>query len=101
MKRFLALWRRMPKLQVRIVGPVKMADPLAVQALKSLKQAVHILEGANTSLANAQALIDMLSADLGRVRAELTAYTAASMEPEKQVAALYRMQLGTRFDENM
>ena len=93
MKRFLALWRRMPKLQVRIVGPVKMADPMAVQALESFKSANESLETAVSSLQRAQALIEKLCDDLSRARAELSAYASASMEPEEQVAALHRMQL--------
>jgi exonuclease VII small subunit len=101
MKRFLALWRRIPKLQVRIVGPVKMADPMAVRALESFQSATASLETAVSSLHRAQALIEKLNDDLGRARAELRAHDAASMEPEEQVAALYRMQLEKGSHESM
>lgn len=84
MKRFLAWWHGRPQLHVHFVRPGQETNPLAEQAIDTL----------NSTLATLQRsldLVDQLQLQLFRVREELTAYAAASMEPEAQVAELHRL----------
>ena len=85
MKRFLA-WLHRPHLHVHFVEPGKETNPLAEQAIDSLKMTLGALE-------SAIGLVNKLQDDLARVRAEVAAYVAGCMEPEAQVAELERMRL--------
>ena len=75
-----------PQLHVHFVEPGKETNPLAEQAIDSLKRTLGTLE-------SAICLVNKLQDDLARVRAELAAYAAVCMEPDAQVAELERMRL--------
>jgi hypothetical protein len=85
MKRFLEWWRR-PQMHIHFVEPRKRTNPLAEEAIDSLKCTLTTLEGAVV-------LVNKLEGDLAQVRAELAAYAAVCMEPDAQVAELERMRL--------
>lgn len=84
MKRFLAWWHSRPQLHVHFVRPGEETNPLAEQAVESLKKAVATLH-------RSLDLVDELQLQLACFREELVAYAAASMEPEAQVAELERI----------
>ena len=86
MKRFLAWWNRRPLLHVHFVRPGQETNPLAEQAVESLKQAV-------ARLSRTVDLVEELQRELARLRDELAAYAAASMEQDAQVAELERLRL--------
>jgi hypothetical protein len=85
MKRFLAWWHGRPQLRVQFVRPGQETNPLAEQAIESLKSTVETLH-------RALGLVNRLQVELGRLREELAAYAAAYMEPEAQVAELERLR---------
>jgi hypothetical protein len=68
------------------VEPGKETNPLAEQAIDSLKRTLGTLE-------SAIGLVNRLQDDVARVRAELVAYAAVGMEPDAQVTELERMRL--------
>jgi hypothetical protein len=84
MKRFWA-WLRRPQLHIQFVEPGKDTNPLAEQAIDAMK-------GTLATLHRSLALVYELQVQLARVREELTAYAASSMEPDAQVAELKRLR---------
>ena len=84
MKRFLA-WLRRPQLYVQFVEPRKRTNPLAQQAVESLQEAV-------ARLSRMVDLVEQAQKEVARLREELTAYAAAAMEPDAQVADLERLR---------
>lgn len=85
MKHFLT-WLHRPQLHIHFVEPRNRTNPLAEEAIDSLKRTLGTLEGAI-------GLVNRLQDDLAQVRAELAAYAAVCMEPDAQVAELERMRL--------
>ena len=89
MKRFWA-WLRRPQLHIQFVD----TNPLAQQAIDGMK-------GPLETLHRSLALVNELQLQLARVREELTAYAAASMDPDAQVAELERLRLRVAPQKNV
>lgn len=86
MKRFQGWWHGRPQLHVHFVRPGQETNPLAEEAVESLKKSV-------ASLGRTVDLVEQLQKEVSRLHEELAAYAAISMEPESQVAELERLRM--------